>query len=101
MTTMAAEPRGVWDPNDRDGVFRQHRDECAQWAAAHLPGRGHYTLRAEFYLIDAPFAVVYDIGRDSEGRKLYDKAAGEPLLLPPATVMLSELPPAHLLRSDG
>ena len=53
--------------------------------------------RIEFYLLDAPFAVVHKYALDdNEGFKYLDLATGEAAVEPPVLVPLAELPPAHL-----
>jgi hypothetical protein len=99
MSAITAAPLGVWDPSE--GVFDRHRDECSRWAIEHLPDRARSVVRAEFYLIDVPFAVVHQVKRNDEGRISCDPEADGPVLLPPVTVMLSELPPDHLLGRTG
>jgi|SRR5208337_531309 len=99
MTTDAGKPGGalvaIWDPNDPDNVFCRHHDEAAAWARENLP-RSSDTVLAEFYLIDAPFAVVRRVRRDKDGKIRADEETGV-ILEPSATVMLADLPPAHLL----
>ena len=70
-------------------------ERAAAWARENLPRSGD-TVLAEFYLIDAPFAVVQRIRRDGDGKICVDRETGT-VLEPPATVMLADLPPAHLL----
>lgn len=88
-------PVAVWDPNARDGVFWRHMNEASEWARQHLPCAAD-TYLAEFYLIDAPFAVVHTVKRNENGRAYTDPATGEIAVNEPVTVMLSELPPEHL-----
>ncbi len=84
-----AAPVTVWNPNDPGNVFCRHHDEAAAWARENLP-RSSDTVLAEFYLIDAPFAIVHRLRCGEDG-----KIRGD--LEPPATVMLADMPPAHLL----
>jgi len=88
-------PVAVWDPSLKGGVCWRHIDETSKWAVEHLPHAGDILL-AEFYLIDAPFAIVHRVRRNEDGRVHNDPATGELAMEPPATVMLSELPPEHL-----
>lgn len=88
-----AAPLAVWNPNDPGNVYCRHHDEAAAWARENLP-RSSDTVLAEFYLIDVPFAVVRRISRDEDGKIRWPDAGV--VLEPPATVMLAELPPAHL-----
>ena len=96
MSASAIAPLFTWDPNLRDGAFWRHRDEASKWAIEHLPDAGA-TLLAEFYLIDAPFAVVHMVKRDENGRKCSDPEAA-PIMQDPVTVTLDELPPERLWR---
>ena len=93
-------PVAVWDCNDPGGTWRRHMAEASEWAKEHLP-RAADTFLAAFYLIDAPFAVVHRVRRNENGRAYTDPATGEIATEPPATVMLDELPPAHLLEACG
>ena len=100
MTADTGKPDGpapiaAWDPNDPCNVYRSHLEEAAAWARENLP-RSSDTVLVEFYLIDAPFAVVQRIRRDGDGKICVDRETGT-VLEPPATVMLADLPPAHLL----
>ena len=88
-------PVAVWDCNDPCGAFRSHLAEAIAWAKAHLPDAGS-TYLAEFYLIDAPFAVVHTVKRNEDGRAYDDPATGEIAVNEPMTVMLTGLPPEHL-----
>ena len=66
------------------------------WAGEHIPRRND-TYRVEFYLLDAPFAVVYRYERDEDGYK-HNGPDGEIATEPPVVVPLTELPPEHLLE---
>jgi hypothetical protein len=90
-------PLAVWDPNLRGGVCWRYIDEVSKWAIEHLDAAGDIIL-AEFYLIDAPFAIVHRLRRNENGRAYTDPETGELAKEPPATVMLDELPPEHLRR---
>ena len=90
-------PVAVWDPNNRHGGFRRHIREASAWAVEHFPD-ANSTVLAEFYLIDAPFAVVHMARRNENGRLYNDPGTGQLAMQEPLTVMLSELPPARLLR---
>jgi hypothetical protein len=69
--------------------------EAREWAEVNIDAN-HRTYRAEFYLLDAPFAVLYRYKRDEAGFLVVSE--GEPVTEPPVIVPLAELPPAHLLR---
>jgi len=95
------EPVGVWDagPGWVDDVV----GEKIAWAREHID-RVNDTYRVEFYLVDAPFAVVHRFKVNAEGRKYAIGhqsfiSNGEPAREEPVTVTLDELPPAHLLRT--
>lgn len=84
------EPLGVWDLTHGtlfkgDDNWEQLFLDACFWWADHLDDDGSIG-RVEFYLIDAPFAVVYR--HDATG-----KIATEP----PVIVPLDQLPPPHLL----
>lgn len=95
MNSTLPAPIAVWDCNDRKGPWWRHMEEASAWAAAHLP-RANGTVYAEFYLIDTPFAVVRRAATNADGRKYADPATGTLAMEPPATVMLTALPPEHL-----
>lgn len=88
-------PVAVWDPNDFCGVFYCNYAEASAWAIEHPPDANN-TLLAEFYLIDAPFAIVHTAKLDEAGRHYCDLATRQLAVNDPATVILSELPPEHL-----
>lgn len=90
------EPLAVWDVRS-DAWFDRYFLERAKWATGHIE-RSCDTYRAEFYLLDAPFARLHCYRRNPDGFKHGDPATGEPVTEPPVIVPLAELPPAHLLR---
>jgi hypothetical protein len=98
MTTVALAPLAVWDTRDHGFWERERRwwREVVDWAQVHIP-EADRTYRAEFYLVDAPFARVFRYRDNSEGRRYLDPATGEPAVEEPAVVVLSELPPRHLM----
>lgn len=91
-------PLAVWDAGDplncQPDVPRWL--ESAEWAGEHIP-RADATYRIDFYLIDAPFAVVHRYKLSETGRKYC--VSGEPAREEPVIVPLAELPPARLLGS--
>jgi hypothetical protein len=92
-------PLGVWDVNDgEDSAYWAHWREISRWAVAHFPNRASDVYRAEFYLIDTPFAVLFRYAEDDHGRHYTDPATGEVARTEPVTMTLSELPPGHLLQ---
>ncbi len=91
------EPLAVWDCNDRDGTWwTDGTPERIKWAKANVP-RVNDTIRLDFYLLAAPFAVAYRIKSDVRG-KLAQLPTGEPMLDEPVIVPLDELPPERLLK---
>jgi hypothetical protein len=96
MNTSAVAPLGVWDSREEHWYGPRWR-EMSAWAQEHFPGRAANVYRAEFYLIDAPFAVLHSFKENSEGRRYLDTATGEPAIEEPFTLVLGELPPNHLL----
>jgi hypothetical protein len=97
------EPLAVWDAGDpewRDGIF----SERFFWLSGSSPIVHVYrTQRIEFYLLDAPFAVVHryaltDGGEKYQGGDYMYQEDGSPVMEPPVIVPLAELPPEHLLR---
>ncbi len=88
------EPLGVWDVDESWGAWRRHLREAGPWARDHIRDSNR-TVRAEFYLLDAPLAVVYRLAEDSSGRLIWRDG---PVCEEPAVEVLDELPPAHLLR---
>ena len=89
------EPLGAWIPSAREW-WDQHRQERIAWAKAHMLRPGD-TVRIDFFLFDAPFAVAYRIRRNEDGRPYTDPDTGDIAMEPPAMQVLDELPPAHLL----
>lgn len=93
---------GVWDTREgpvygRDEPYWRHVVDASAWADVNLPD-AKSTYRAEFYLIDCPFAVVYEYVRDDQGRIRFDPELQGPVCAEPRTVLLDALPPAELLR---
>ena len=105
------EPLAVWDSMDGEGPWRRpeagkDNDErhalmiqAADWAAERIE-RIQDTYRAEFYLIDMPFAVIYRHQRNENGRLHWNPETQRPHREEPVIVPLGELPPAHLLRQS-
>lgn len=89
------EPVGVWDCASRVWAD-QHMQERIDWAKAHMQRPGD-TCYAEFYLVDAPFAVLHRVKRNENGRAYLDPFTGGVAMEQPAVQALTELPPAHLL----
>lgn len=88
-------PLGVWDTRED----RWHRDlapGASAWAVKHIAD-ANSTYRAEFYLIDGPFAVLYRYVRDETGHVSVTEPDGEPVTAEPVVQALDELPAAHLL----
>jgi hypothetical protein len=98
---VAADPLAVWDTRGDGALWNSFTDgrftQATTWAARHIQ-EPRITFRIEFYLIDAPFAVVYRYIRDEEDRLMHDPATGRPRATEPVIQMLDELPPAHLMR---
>jgi hypothetical protein len=90
-------PLAVWDCEDRGGVWWRDFRECCAWAVANIRNADS-TFRIDFYLVDAPFAVVYRDSRDEAGKLFTDPATGEIARDEPVVQLLTELPPSHLLH---
>jgi hypothetical protein len=89
------EPLAVWDTRTATW-FTWAFSERTHWATEHLQ-RARDTYRAEFYLMDAPFAVLYRYARNSDGKLYEDPDTGHLVSETPVTQMLDELPPKRLL----
>ena len=96
MSSTALDPLAVWDSREPGGCFWRHHPEASQWASTHLPHQATSIYRAEFHLMDTPFAIVHAYARNDQGRAIFDPATNGLVHAPPATVILSELPPEHL-----
>jgi hypothetical protein len=92
-----AEPLAVWDTRDYDSLWWQHRSQAAEWTRQHLSDRRIHCFRAEFHLIDVPFAVLHCYAEDENGCIISDPVTGQAVRAEPVTEMLDELPPPHLL----
>jgi hypothetical protein len=90
------EPLAVWDVRDRANLWWCHADEAIEWAARHI-NDPNSTFRVEFYLVDAPFAVLYRYAENDEGRRYMNPETDEPATEEPVVQMLDELPPRRLL----
>lgn len=95
-------PLAVWDAKAADWPHRWTEGQIQQmawWIQQRLTEYSSDIYRIEFYLLDAPFAVVHKYAPQGEGFKYHDPATGQAAIEPPVLVPLCELPPAHLLRS--
>lgn len=91
------EPLAVWDCTDSGGTWwTAGHLQRVEWAKANMP-RANDTVRLDFYLLDAPFAVAYRTRRNGDGVKWAQD--GGPVMDEPAIVPLAELPPKHLLET--
>jgi hypothetical protein len=94
LADVKAEPLAVWDV--REQAWYRIMGEAICWAMAHIDDAVS-TYRVEFFLVDAPFAVVWRYKRNEQGRCFTDPATGEIACAEPVVQMLDELPPARLL----
>lgn len=95
-------PLAVWDVSDgKDSPYWAHWRETSAWAVAHFPRQAEDVYRAEFYLLDTPFAILYRFAEDEQGRRYTDPATGEAARAEPLRMILSELPPEHLLKGES
>jgi len=97
------EPLAIWEARD-DAFWQRHGDsgfifaEAISWAERHGVVKSEDRVyRIEFYLVDAPFAIVYRYALNEDGMVPVDAETGGPATEPPALLPLGELPPAHLL----
>lgn len=60
------EPLAIWDTRDPGGLYWTRWREAGEWAQQHIAD-AFSTYRAEFYLVDAPFAVLYRYKRNDAG----------------------------------
>jgi hypothetical protein len=91
-----SKPLAVWDTREQNSLWWRHYREASPWAQEHIADADS-TYRAEFYLIDVPFVVLYRYERGEDGRVRTDPATNEPVAAKPVKQTLDELPPAHLL----
>jgi hypothetical protein len=98
LADIKAEPLAVWEANAGRGLFREHLTEASVWAVKHLGQEvANRTVRVDFHLLDAPFAVLYQVVTNEDGHKLVNPETGGLWLAEPVVQVLDELPPAHLL----
>lgn len=90
------EPIAVWDANLAGSLWFRLWPETARWSQAHISDTRNRCFRAEFHLIDVPFAVLHCYAKDENGHS-FNGPDGEPALADPVVEMLDELPPPHLL----
>ena len=101
---MSTQPLAVWDV--REKPWWKLRPDKTAWLQAHeLPADEMY--RAEFYLLDAPFARVFCYHRNEQGRRHWNDAhdpcqphdhdACAVAVEEPRDMILCELPPPELL----
>jgi hypothetical protein len=89
-----AAPVGVWEMRDRScfwGLSDPRLLEAGLWAMRHLR-RANDIFRAEFHVVDEPFAILWRYVRDEAGTLTDDQEE-------PVMQSLDELPPAHLLKA--
>jgi hypothetical protein len=107
MTAAAidAEPLAVWDVRGAEGPWQRMTPpgepfrrsyEATQWVVSNFE-RARDVFRIEFYVLDAPFAIVHRYCRDENGHGYYDPEPDSRAAELPVVQMLDELPPAHLL----
>lgn len=89
------EPLGIWDTRV-GSAWKCCMPEAGEWAEQHIRDAGS-TYRAEFYLFDVPFAVLYRYARDEDGRIACDPETCALVKADPVVQVLDELPPARLL----
>jgi hypothetical protein len=88
-----SEPVTVWDGRER--AYDRIREPAMEWLEAQgIPVDPAY--RAEFFLVDVPFARVFTYAQDDQGNRHMDPATGEPAVNEPYVKVLSELPPDDL-----
>lgn len=98
IADIKAEPIAVWDTTEgNDSLWSRHCAEASRWAVGHFGAEAHFTYRAEFYLLDAPFTVLHRYARNENGFKFKLPGDGGPVLDEPLVKPLHELPPAYLL----
>lgn len=90
---------GVWDARLARWTCPL-RERRVDWAYAHLPDVDR-AWRAEFFLIDTPFAVLYRYAENADGRRWIDPDTREAAQDDPLVVPLAELPPPELLKVEG
>jgi hypothetical protein len=92
-----AEPLATWDTRDHGSPWwGDHPIEISKWAVAHIAD-ANSTYRVEFFLVDAPFAVVCRYTRNDHGHCFTDPETGDIARDEPVVQVLDELPPTHLL----
>ena len=87
------DPLIVFDATDRDWAKTAEQwEQTCEWAYEQGidPNETH---RIEVYLIDAPFARVYQFAMTADGLRYIDDATGKTAERKPFDVLLSELPP--------
>lgn len=87
---------GYWDCNDPDWTEDAVRMlERCNWCVTVL-GKATRTYRIEFFVVDAPFAVVFRYSQDPCTGKMYrDAATGEIAKDEPVICLLDSLPPEY------
>lgn len=98
MDTATLEPIAVYDCNDWGGAYSQcsldWKRELHEWLCSNGVD-SNVTDRIEIFLLDAPFATIYQIEPDESGRPVFDPATGHARRREPFRVMLNSLPPAE------
>lgn len=92
-------PFGIWDARTEECWYALKTQQRIAWAKAHIPD-ADTTYRIEFFLVDAPFAVVYRYAAKDPWTLQYqlsvlrDATTDEPVVVP-----LAELPPPEILAA--
>lgn len=94
--TQHPQPLFVWDVGDRmcSSAYWWNFEDAAEWWRRYMPDYDH-TYRAEFYLIDMAFVMVYRYAT-LNGRVVVFPPTGQASKRNPELVPLWELPPINL-----
>lgn len=91
------DPVAVWDTRTVDNPWWYCWRSAVEWARENIPD-ANVVYRVEFYLPDAPFAVLHRYKRNADGFKYQDPETDSIAIEVPVIVPLTELPPERLLR---
>lgn len=91
---------GTWDVENPGGPWRRDPFACLDWWGKHMRNvAGKRCYRADFYVLDCAFVVTWSYDENDSGH-IYLNGNGNLAQLPPRGLILSELPPPHLLGWD-
>lgn len=100
--TQKAEHLGTWDGNLKHFGLKSERKmiQASDWFKSnmHEASGNNRVYRVDFFIMDAPFVVIYQFAINDNGMTYLDPVTREPAVQDPYIRMIDELPPDYLLN---